>query len=144
MLAQSVTSSSAVRRPDCLLSGIRAFDLTPKSLDQSAEAGLARRNAGELLGVIDRGPKIPGIAAIADERQQRIAVAGMAGEALLENRHGVLDVPGRVQPDGVDIRVSCSVGIEFGGTAQFAECLFASLEPGEREAKRVMQPRILR
>jgi hypothetical protein len=37
-----------------LLSGIRAFDLAPKSLDQIAEAGLARRNAGELLGVIER------------------------------------------------------------------------------------------
>src|SRR5215831_10010395 len=109
MLAQSVTSSSAVRRLELwLLLGIRAFDLAPKSFDQSAEAGLARRNAGELLGVIERGPKIPGIAAIADERQQRVAVAGMAGEALLENRHGVLDVPGRVQPDGVDIRGSSS------------------------------------
>ena len=31
-----------------------AFDLAPKSLDQIAEAGLARRNAGELLGVIER------------------------------------------------------------------------------------------
>src|SRR5262249_23905842 len=83
MLAQSVTSSSAVRRLELwLLLGIRAFDLAPKSLDQSAEAGLARRNAGELLGVIERGPKIPGIAAIADERQQRVAVARMAGGSV--------------------------------------------------------------
>src|SRR5262249_15429577 len=115
MLAQSVTSSSAVRRAElCLLSGIRAFYLTPKSPAKSVEAGLARHIAGGRLGVIERGPKSPGIAAIADERQKRVAVAGRAGEALLENRHGVLDVPGRVQPDGVDIRVSCSVGIEFG------------------------------
>jgi len=37
-----------------------------------------------------------------------------------------------MQPDGVDIRVSWSVGIEFGGTTQFAECLFASFQPSER------------
>jgi hypothetical protein len=39
--------------------------------------------AGELLGVIERGPEIPGIAAIADERQQRVAVARMPGETRL-------------------------------------------------------------
>src|SRR5215813_3886646 len=84
MLAQSVTSSSAVRRPELwLLSGIRAFDLALKSLDQSAEAGLARRNAGELFGVIERGPKIPGIAVIADERQQRVTVPGCRARLAL-------------------------------------------------------------
>jgi hypothetical protein len=58
----------------------------------------------------------------------------MPGDARFENRHGFVDLPGQMQPDGVDIRVSCSVRIEFGGTAQFAKRLLTSLQPSEREA----------
>jgi hypothetical protein len=39
-----------------------------------------------------------------------------------------------MQPDGINIRISCSLGIEFGGTAQFLKRLLAPLEPSEREA----------
>ena len=60
----------------------------------------------------------------------------MPGEALLENRHSSVDIPGRMQPDGINIRIACSLGIEFGGTAQFLERLLAALQPGEREAQR--------
>jgi hypothetical protein len=49
-----------------------------------------------------------------------------------------------MQPDGIDIGVSRSVGIEFGGTAQFAERVLAPLQPRQHEPQRVMQPRILR
>jgi hypothetical protein len=52
-----------------------------KTRHQIEGGGVLR--AGELLGVIERGPEIPGIAAIADERQQRVAVARMPGETRL-------------------------------------------------------------
>src|SRR5262249_6041454 len=120
------------------------FDLTPKVLDQCGESRLPRRRAGELLGVVQRGGEISGIAAEAHKRQQGIAIAGMAGQARLESRHGTVDIPSRMRPHGLNIRISCSLGIEFGGTAQFLERLLAPLEPSEREAERVMQPRILR
>src|SRR5215471_1019316 len=115
-----------------------------KVLDQCGEARLSRRYAGELLGVVQRGREISGIAAEAHKGQQGIAIAGMVGQARLESRHGSVDIPGRMQSNGINIRISCSIGVEFGGTAQFLERLLAPLEPSEREAERVMQPRILR
>ena len=75
-----------MRRRALVIIGIRAFDLAPKTRDQIAEAGLARRNAGELLGVIEHSREIAGVAIETHEREQRVVIAGMAGETLLENR----------------------------------------------------------
>src|SRR5258708_39768446 len=99
--------------------GNRVLDLTPKVLDQRGQAGLARRRAGELLGVLECRGEISGIAAEAHERKQRIAIARMAGHARLESRNGIRDMPGRMQPDGINIRISCSLGIELRGAAPF-------------------------
>jgi hypothetical protein len=74
------------------------FGLTPKGLHQRGEAAIVWRRAGESLGVFECGPEIPSIAAEADERQQRVAIAGMPGQALLENRHGIVNLPGRMRP----------------------------------------------
>src|SRR5215831_10044746 len=84
--------SSRLRRS----AGVRISDLTPKIVDQRGEPRLARRRAGELLGVFERGPEIPSVPAIADEGQQRVAVARMPGETRFENPHGIVDLPGRM------------------------------------------------
>src|SRR3954469_9630302 len=48
-----------------------------------------------------------------------------------------------MQPYGIDVGVSGLFGRELGGAAQFAQCFVGSLEAGERQTQRVMQPRIL-
>ena len=75
-------------------SGIGFLDLTPEIVDERCETGVIRCNACQLLRVMQCGGEISGIAAEADERQQRVAVAGMPGQALLENRHGIVNLPG--------------------------------------------------
>ena len=114
------------------LSCIRLADLTPEIVDERCETGVIRGNARQLLRVMQCGGEISGVAAEAHKRQQGIAIAGMAGQARLESRHGSVDIPGRMQPDGINIRISCSLGIEFGGTAQFLERLLALLRVSAR------------
>src|SRR5262249_39232224 len=116
---------------------IRLADLTPEIVNERCETGVIRGNACQLLRVIQCGGEISGIAAEAHKRQQGIAIAGMAGQARHESRHGSVDIPGRMRSDGINIRISCPLGIEFGGTAQFLQRLLVPLEPSEREAKRV-------
>src|SRR3954451_20115630 len=48
-----------------------------------------------------------------------------------------------MQPYGIDVGVSGLFGRELGGAAQFAQRFVGSLEAGERQTERVMQPRIL-
>src|SRR5262245_30466685 len=67
----------------------------------------------------------------------------MAGEARLENRHGILGTSGGMQGDRIDIGVSCSLGLELGGAAQFGNRLVGSFEAGERKSEGMMQPRFL-
>jgi hypothetical protein len=70
-----------------LLPGSRVFGLTPKGLDQRIEAGLARRCAGELLGVVECGGDISDIAAEAHERQQGV-IGKTNPKSSSENKQG--------------------------------------------------------
>src|SRR4051794_20942875 len=55
-----------VRRP---LLRARLCDLTAKTLDKGAQAGITRHYAGQLLSILEGGPEIPSIAAEANERR---------------------------------------------------------------------------
>ena len=84
------------------------------------------------------------VPAEADERQQGIAIVRMARQAIFENSHRLAATPGRMQRDGIDIGVSGLLRCQFGGASQFAKCLVEPLEPNQRQAERVVNPRILR
>ena len=65
-------------------------------------------------------------------------------QVLFQNRHGLLDTPGRMQPYTIDVGVSGLVGRELGGAAQFIECFIGPLKAGERQPERIVQPRVAR
>jgi hypothetical protein len=123
---------------------IRSFHLTPQVLHEGGHAAIVRCNAGQSLGVVNGGCEIPGIAAESDECHQRVAIGRMPNQNFFQSRHCLAAAPGRMQCDGIDVGVSRSVAIELGGALKLAKRLVGPLQAGEREAQRVMQPRVLR
>src|SRR6476661_1465703 len=69
------------------LSCIRLVDFAPKILDQRGKAGIARRNAGQSLGVFERGSEFSCVAGKADERLKGVAFAGMPDQTFFQHRH---------------------------------------------------------
>src|SRR5262245_15403778 len=84
----------------------RPFDPALKRLDEAGNVAVIGRNLCEALGVFERRGKLAGIAIIADEREQRVAIGRMARQILLESRHRLAGAPARMQRNGVDIGIS--------------------------------------
>ena len=125
-------------------SRIRRFDLPPEIPIRAGKLGSPGATRASRSAYSSAVADISGIAAEADERQQGIAIVGMARQDVLQNGHGLVAPSGRMQRDGIDIGVSRPVGLELGGAAKLAERLIGPFEPGERQAERMMQSRILR
>jgi len=61
-------------------------NLTSEIVDER-KTGIIRRNACQLLSVLERDREIAGIAAEAYECLKSVAIAGMAHQVLFQDRH---------------------------------------------------------
>ena len=109
-------------------SRIRRFVLPPKILDQGGHIAIAGCHGGQPLGVFERSRDIPCVAAEADQRQQGFAIAGVARQGVLQNGHGLACPTGRMQPDGIDIGISRTFGLELRGARKLGQRLGRPLE----------------
>src|SRR5262245_50189535 len=71
----------------------RPLDPALKRPDEGGHLAVIGRDPREPLGVCERRRKLAGVAMEADEREQRVAIGGMARQILLESRHRLARTP---------------------------------------------------
>ena|SRR6516162_476434 len=123
---------------------VRPFDPALKILDEVSNVSVIRRNSREPLGVFECSGKFSGIAVEGYECQQDVAILRMPGQAILEHSDRLLAAAGGMERDRINIRIARAIRLEVGRPAQLGHRFLGALEAGEREAERVMEPRILR
>src|SRR6476646_1930392 len=67
--------------------------LAPQRLDQGLELDIVRLNPRKLFGIVQRARDIPLIATISDQRGERVVIARMLGEVVLERLDRIATAP---------------------------------------------------
>src|SRR3984893_8851266 len=79
-------TAGRARVPEAMSSCIQLVDLTSQVVDKGIEIDITGHHARQLLGILERGIKIPRITAEGDKRLERVAIAGMARPVLFQHR----------------------------------------------------------
>jgi hypothetical protein len=68
---------------------IKLARLMPKFFEEVIQISVGWLNPGQLLGEVEGGPEISGLAIECDQSHQRVPIGWMPRQALLENGRGV-------------------------------------------------------